>query len=156
MTKNCKMKLLGLCSALVLSLSGCATLTDGLKQVNDTLGQINGTSTGISSARSGKSIPDKITAIYELKNVRLSENDRGTAVEFLEFELTGEAYNKSSSDIKEYMSMPAYHAKEMYVNPIVVETYITAKEKTKIYSNGFIKKENRVDTSKIRFTLEKN
>ena len=65
MTKNCKMKLLGLCSALVLSLSGCATLTDGLKQVNDTLGQINGTSTGISSARSGKSIPDKITAIYE-------------------------------------------------------------------------------------------
>ena len=88
--------------------------------------------------------------------MRLSENDRGTAVEFLEFELTGEAYNKSSSDIKVYMSMPVYDAKGFYVNPIVVETSIPAKEKTKIYSNGFIKKENRVDTSKIRFTLEKN
>ena len=154
MKKTYKLKLCGVCSAALLSLSGCATLTDGLQQVNDALGQINGRSAGTTSARAGKSIPNKSTATYSLENMKLSESPRGT-LGYIDLELSGEAYNKTNTNIRVTVSMPIYDKQGFYSHPMNVEIFIPAKEKTKINGKGSMKEGGRVDTGKIKFVLEK-
>ena len=98
-----KDKLLPL-STILLSLSlftGCAALQDGLDKMNGTLSDINSTLSG--SNYGGQSIPDKSTAVYSLQNMKIKET---TFADGKGVVLEGEAYNKTSKQVRLVISIP--------------------------------------------------
>ena len=145
-------------AAAFFMLTGCAELNSGLAQINDTLGSVNSTLSGTASSGNtgGRSLPDKESSAYVLKNMRLTE---GTDVNGLQktFLLTGEAYNKTSSHITLTVSIPIYDKQGFYSHPLVGEITMPPKEKTKIHIDGFalLSQKPCLDTSKMKIHLRK-
>lgn len=134
-------------------LSSCAALNDGLAQVNGALNSIN---EGLSSSATinEKNIPDKEASSYSLKNLKLSEKRDDLKRTFI---LTGEAFNKTSSNITVTISIPVYDSKGYYSHPFIGEVHVPAREKTRVDLNDSspLSENLRVDTSKITFSVRK-
>ena len=124
-----KDKLLPL-STILLSLSlftGCAALQDGLDKMNGTLSDINSTLSG--SNYGGQSIPDKSTAVYSLQNMKIKET---TFADGKGVVLEGEAYNKTSKQVRLVISIPVIDKNGFSSGYRTGEVYLPPKGKTKI------------------------
>ena len=139
MFKNKFLLLPSLFSGLSM-LSSCAAINDGLSQINSTLGTINEGLSGsaVGTGRTGKSIADKQTAVYALKNMKLSETSafKSDASGYGKgFRLTGEAHNKTGKLIRLTVSIPIYDKDGFREGALWGEITLSPKEKQRFEFN---------------------
>lgn len=148
MTKSKKAFVFPVLLAAATIVSGCASLNEGLAQVNSTLGSINSSLSG-SSPSEGKTISDKQTSVYALKNMKISAwpalNGKG-------LRLTGEAYNKTDKLVRLYISIPIYDKDGFKASSLFGEIHLSGKEKERFEFNtpGAVPDGARYDLQKIK------
>ncbi|MFC3873669.1 hypothetical protein [Neisseria musculi] len=149
-----------LLSVGIFLLSGCAELNSGLAQVNSALGSINGSLSGNSAlSMGGKSIPDKQTAVYILKNMKISEtsafNSEGTGYGKGR-RLTGEAYNKTGKLIRLTVSIPIYDKGGFREGALWGEITLSPKEKKRFEfeTHTAIPEGGKLDLNKFEVSRE--
>lgn len=139
-------------------LSGCAALNDGLAQINSTLGTINDGLSGTASVATGKSISDKQTSVYALKNMKLSETSAFNGTGYGKgLRLTGEAYNKTSKLVRLTVSIPIYDKGGFREGSLGGEITLSPKEKQKFEFNtpSAIPEGGKLDLNKFNVFQEK-
>lgn len=149
-----KLSYLAGCFAIATVLTGCATLADGLQKANETLGQV--TSSMPSTSGSGKSytIGNKSTSQYEIRNLKLTEeqiSDQSTIY------FSGQAYNKTNKLIRVEIIVPVYE-NSFYSTDVRANIVIPAQEKMQIDSAELLVKSanKKLNIQKIRYVVTSN
>lgn len=121
--------------SISMSLAGCAALNDGLAQINTTLGTINDGLSG-TAVNTGKSISDKQTTVYALKNMKISETSAFNGTGYGKgLRLTGEAHNKTNRLVRLTVSIPIYDKGGFRDGSLGGEITLSSKEKKRFEFN---------------------
>ena len=140
---------------LSLSMSGCAALSDGLKQANEVLGAATTVLSPTSATAAGGksySIPNKSTPQYEIRNLKLTEVQVGDRTDI---HFSGEAYNKTNKLTELAIIVPVYTTAGLYVTEVRATVHMPPKEQSLIDSiEPFALREGRkLNIQKINYRI---
>ena len=137
------MKKLSLLTLLVISLTACEGVNNGINtafetanSVLDTTGSILGTnSSSTRTHRQGKvssiPIPDKVTKDYEIKNWVIYQKPAIRQANHVMYTFSNEFYNKSNRNIYLDITIPLYDAKGFECGQLSFSTGAKAGDKSK-------------------------
>ncbi|MDO4248198.1 MAG: hypothetical protein Q4C79_04420 [Neisseria sp.] len=137
-------------------LTGCAQINAGLEELNGALGKANAalSGSGLSNV-TGQSytIPDKVTAQYEIRNLKLTLNkvsDSRTDVKF-----DGQAFNKTNKLLNVAIVVPVYDKQNYYVTSVRAEVNLPPGEKSRVdkIAPFALEDGHHLNTQKTKFTV---
>lgn len=140
----------------VSALTGCAQLNAGLDELNGALGKANTALSGAGlsgSAGQSYTIPDKVTAQYEIRNLKLRPEKITGDVSDVRFE--GQALNKSNKLLNISITVPVYDQQNNFVNYAIGKVHLPPGEKTRIDSVSPLSLQDghHLNTKKTEFSV---
>ena len=138
------------------ALSGCAQINAGLDELNGALSKANSALSGSGlSGASGQSytIPDKVTAQYEIRNLKLRPEKITGDVSHVRFE--GQALSKSKKLLNISITVPGYDQQNNFVNYAIGEVHLPPGEKTRVdaVSPLALQDGHHMNIQKIKFSV---